>query len=74
MDFVLEQDGELVALEVKASKQVTPSDSAGLVAFRAGLGKGKNFKFGVVLHAGEARPLGDSLYALPWNWLMPAGS
>ena len=71
VDFVLEQDGELVALEVKASKQVTPSDSAGLVAFRSGLGKDRNFKLGVVLHSGEARPLGDSLCALPWNWFMP---
>lgn len=71
VDFVLEQDGKLVALEVKASRQVTPSDSAGLVAFRAGLGKDRNFKLGVVLHSGEARPLGDSLCALPWNWFMP---
>jgi hypothetical protein len=72
VDFVLEQDGELVALEIKASQQVSPSDAAGLTAFRAGLGKARHFKCGVVLHAGDARPLGDGLYALPWNWLMPA--
>jgi hypothetical protein len=72
VDFVLEQDGELVALELKASRQVTPSDAAGLTAFRAGLGKDKKFKLGAVLHAGEPRPLGNDFYALPWGWLMPA--
>jgi hypothetical protein len=73
VDFVLEQDGGLVALEIKASRQVRPADWAGLAAFRAGLGKGKDFRCGAVLHAGEARPLGDRLYALPWNWFFPAG-
>lgn len=71
VDFVLEQDGALVALELKASHQVSPSDAAGLAAFRAGLGKGRHLKCGVVLHAGGARPLGEGLYALPWNWLVP---
>ena len=71
VDFVLERDGELVALEVKASRQTGPADGAGLAAFRQGLGKRGVFRCGVVLHAGEARPLGDRIWALPWNWLMP---
>ncbi len=71
-DFVLEQDGALVALELKASRQVSPSDAAGIAAFRTGLGKGGRFKCGAVLHAGDARPMGEDLYALPWNWLVPS--
>ena len=71
VDFVLEQDGVLVALEVKASRQVTPADADGIVAFRQSLGKGRRLHCGAVLHAGAARPLGQGLWALPWGWLLP---
>lgn len=71
VDFVLEKDGVLVALEVKTSPQVTPSDANGLVAFRNSLGKSQRFQCGAVLHAGAARSLGQSLWALPWCWLLP---
>jgi uncharacterized protein len=71
VDFVLEKDGVLVALEVKTSQQVTPSDTNGLVAFRESLGKSRRFQCGVVLHAGCARSLGQSLWVLPWYWLLP---
>jgi hypothetical protein len=70
-DFVLEKDGVLVALEIKASRQVTLPDAEGLVAFRQSLGKAARFRGGVVLHAGAARPLAPDLWALPWGWLMP---
>ena len=74
MDFVLEKDGVLVALEIKASQQVTPSDADGIVAFRESLGKGRRFRCGAVLHAGSARSLGQELWALPWCWLLPKPS
>jgi predicted AAA+ superfamily ATPase len=71
VDFVLEKDGALVALELKAAQQVALSDTDGLVAFRGCLGKGKRFRCGVVLHGGPSRPLGENLYALPWGWIVP---
>lgn len=74
VDFVLEKDGVLVALEIKASRQVTPSDADGIAAFRQSLGKGQRFRCGAVLHAGSARSLGQALWALPWGWLFPKGT
>jgi len=71
-DFILEKDGVLVAIEIKASHQVSPKDAEGINAFRRGLVKGTQFRCGVVLHAGpNARPLGTDLWALPWGWLLP---
>ena len=70
VDFVLEKDGVVVALEIKASPQVTPADADGIKVFRQGLGKDRRFQCGVILHGGQARPLGESLYALPWGWLL----
>ena len=74
VDFILEQQGKVVAIEIKASAQATLEDTRGLLAFRSGLSKGTQFCTGVVLHSGEARPLGENMYALPWNWLVPAVS
>ncbi len=71
VDFILEQDRILVALEIKSSKQATPSDANGINAFRTSLTQKKNFRRGAVLHSGEARPLGEDVFALPWNWLAP---
>jgi hypothetical protein len=34
VDFILEQDGKLVALEIEAVSQVTTSDATGIRAFR----------------------------------------
>lgn len=71
VDFILEKEGELVALEIKVSRKVTLSDADGIAAFRQSLGKGRRLRCGVVLHAGPARPLGQELWALPWGWLVP---
>ena len=71
VDFVLEKDGMLVALEIKASQQAKPSDADGIAAFRQSLGKGRRLQCGAVLHAGAARSLGQGLWALPWGWLLP---
>ncbi|NNM85685.1 MAG: ATP-binding protein [Phycisphaerales bacterium] len=72
VDFILEQQGKLVALEIKTSRQATLEDARGILAFRSGVGRSARFCNGVVLHAGEGRPLGENLYALPWHWLVPA--
>jgi predicted AAA+ superfamily ATPase len=71
VDFVLEKDGVLVALEIKSSSQVAPSDADGILAFRQSLPAAKPLRRGVVLHAGSARSLGRDLWALPWGWLVP---
>jgi predicted AAA+ superfamily ATPase len=71
VDFVLEKNGVLVALEIKAASQVTLADAAGIKVFQQGLGAGQQFRRGVILHGGSARPLGENLYALPWGWLLP---
>ncbi|MGE3310171.1 MAG: ATP-binding protein, partial [Limisphaerales bacterium] len=72
VDFVLEKDGLLVAIEVKASRQVTLSDASGISAFRQSLGKRRSFRCGAVFHGGEtAHALGPGLWSLPWGWLVP---
>jgi hypothetical protein len=72
VDFVLEKDGVLVGLEIKASRQVAPSDADGIQAFRLRVGRSHRFQRGVVLHGGAGRPLGPGLWALPWGWMLPA--
>jgi predicted AAA+ superfamily ATPase len=71
VDFVLEETGKFVALEIKASSQVTASDATGIRAFRDDLKRKSSFVRGVVLHGGKARPLEDGILALPWGWLVP---
>ena len=71
VDFILEQDSQLVALEIKAGSQVTTSDTTGLRAFRDSLKRKSSLVRGVVLHAGKARPLDAVDVALPWGWMVP---
>lgn len=71
VDFILEQDGNFVALEVKAGSQVTPTDASGIRAFRNSLKNKRRLVRGVVLHAGKARPLDHGTIALPWGWMVP---
>ncbi|MBM4163743.1 MAG: ATP-binding protein [Lentisphaerae bacterium] len=71
VDFILEQDGSLVALEIKAGRQVTPDDATGIRAFRNSLKNTRAVIRGVVLHAGKARPLDHDTIALPWGWMVP---
>ncbi len=72
VDFILEQDHKLVALEIKAGSQVTSSDTSGIRAFRDSLKQKTSLVRGVVLHAGNARPLDAHDVALPWGWMVPA--
>lgn len=72
VDFILEKNGVLVALEIKAASQVTLSDVVGIKAFQQSLGAGQRLRLGAVLHDGSsARTLGENQYALPWGWLLP---
>jgi len=71
VDFILEEAGRFVALEIKASSQVTGSDANGIRAFRDGLKQKGALARGVVLHGGQARPLEEDILALPWGWLVP---
>jgi len=61
-----------VAIEIKASGQVTANDATGIRAFREDLKRKSSLVRGVVLHSGKARPLEDSVLALPWGWMVPA--
>jgi predicted AAA+ superfamily ATPase len=73
VDFVLEHDGDLVALEIKAGENVTLSDAKGLMAFSESL-KQRNrlLKSSVVLHMGTtSRQLGPATYALPAGCFFP---
>ena len=70
VDFILEQDGKLVAVEIKTSQQVNVSDAAGIQTLKSVLTKKQHLVRGVVLHAGRARPLDKDVFALPWGWVV----
>ena len=73
VDFILEHNGKLVALEIKSGSTVTSSDASGIRAFRDSLNKTQILVRSVVLHAGrEGRPLDTGILALPWGWMVPA--
>jgi predicted AAA+ superfamily ATPase len=72
VDFILEQDRKLVALEIKTGSQVTSSDTLGIRAFRDSLKQKASFVRGVILHGGKARPLNVNDVALPWGWMVPS--
>lgn len=73
VDFILEQNGKLVALEIKSGSTVTSSDASGIRAFRDSLNKTQILVRSVVLHAGrEGRPLDTGIMSLPWGWMVPA--
>jgi predicted AAA+ superfamily ATPase len=72
VDFILEEAGKFVALEIKASSQVTANDATGIRSFREDLKRKSSLVRGVVLHSGKARPWGDGILALPWGWMVPA--
>jgi predicted AAA+ superfamily ATPase len=72
VDFILEQNGDLAALEIKSGSQVTPADAKNLIAFRDSLPKKNSLVRSLVLFDGTtARPLGDNIFALPFGWLFP---
>lgn len=71
VDFILEEAGKLVALEIKAGSQVITEDLIGIRAFRDALKCKASLVRGVVLHSGKSRPLDADDIALPWGWMVP---
>ena len=72
VDFVIEQAGQIVGIEVKAGRQVSSSDVRGIRAFQQTFAEGAQVPRCVVLHTGtEGRFLGDNAYALPLAGFAP---
>jgi len=73
VDFILENDGDLVALEIKTAEKVGPRDAAGLNSFKESLkGRKELLINSAVLHTGtSSRPFGDNVYALPIGYFFP---
>lgn len=72
VDFLLEDGDRLAALEIKCSTRASADDASGILALRKTLKRSGKQLPGGVLHGGDSvRPLGDHLYALPWQWLFP---
>ena len=68
VDFVIERDGKVLGIEVKAAMTVRPGDLRGLKRLQ-GL-TGADFACGIVLHDGERiQRLGDQFYAMPVHQL-----
>jgi hypothetical protein len=68
VDFVVERDGRLLAIEVKSARSVRRGDADGLQAFRDEYGK--RVIGGLLLYDGDdVKPLGGDAYAVPW-WQM----
>lgn len=63
VDFILETHHELIAIEVKASKQISASDLRGLKNFQQYYGKPVR---SVVLYLGEQEKIIDDVEILPW--------
>ncbi len=64
VDFVVEQAGAILGIEVKAGAMAKPEDFRGLRRLRSATGEA--FACGIVLHDGDRiQRLGDRLYAMP---------
>ena len=69
MDVLIERDGVVAGVEIKAGHRVDARDLKGLRECRAALGK--RFRRGVVLYGGaEPHALEDRLFALPMASLL----
>ena len=65
VDFVIEADGQLLPIEVKASARLRLADTAGLRAFQAEYGEA--CRAGLLLHTGtEIKWLTADVLAAPW--------
>lgn len=67
-DFIVERDGHVIAMEVKAGQRIDARDLKGLAECREALGK--RFRRGIVFYGGgEVQPLGDRCIAVPLSFL-----
>ncbi len=72
VDFVLEQAGVLVGLEIKAARRAAEEDLRGVRAFQAAFARKGRRPRAVVLHTGtEARFLGDEAWSLGLGVWLP---
>ncbi len=72
VDFVLEQRGEIVGIEVKTARRIGPDDLRGARAFQAAFARKKTVPRVAVLHLGqENRFLGDNAWALGLGAFFP---
>ena len=62
VDFILEQNGKLVAIEIKSSSQVSLSDTAGIQSFKGMLQKSRSLVCGVVLTCGQGQTVGQRCF------------
>lgn len=73
VDFILEQDQKIAALEVKAASRIGLDDVAGLRQFIEVWGRKAAPVRSFVLYGGsDIRFLGDNIAALPYHALFPA--
>jgi predicted AAA+ superfamily ATPase len=67
VDIILERDGHFYPIEIKCKSHVNKHDARGILAFRETFPQ-LNIMPGLVIHAGNnIYPLGDNVFALPWN-------
>jgi len=72
IDFVLEQRGEIVGVEIKTTRRIGSDDLRGTRAFQAAFKRGSSVPRAVVLHlGGEARFLGGNAWMLGLGALLP---
>jgi predicted AAA+ superfamily ATPase len=67
IDFVIENNNEIIGIEVKAGSNITKDDLRHLKWFKENIVKDKNF-VGILLYTGEhAMSWGDDIYTIPIN-------
>lgn len=75
VDFVLEQDDRILAVEIKTGSKIRMDDTSSLQEFLRLHGDRAGFIKGVVLYGGDdVRYFGDTIVALPYKTLFPAAA
>lgn len=68
IDFILQINEKLIAIEVKSSKKVTKDDFKHIIDLQK---KSSNFQLGIVFYMGEnILPFGKDLFAIPLSFFM----
>jgi hypothetical protein len=71
VDFILEEAGKLLALEINAGSQVSTNDVKGIRVPSRLETQSITRPGGVVLHDGNTRALDANDIARPWGWMVP---
>jgi hypothetical protein len=65
IDFIIEKNDKLVAIEVKFAKSITKGDFKHIIDLK---NSSSNFRLGLIIYMGEhALPYGDDLWAIPFG-------